>query len=49
MNYFASTPGDRLAAAHEHFASSGMNAEKIILIAVIACVAGVLVYFAMKK
>ena len=48
MWFLASTPGDRYAAAHEHFGSAGMDIKKIILVAVLIGIVAFLVYYAMK-
>jgi len=45
----ASTPVDRYSAAHEHFGSAGLSAGKIILILVLVCALGALIYYALKN
>ena len=40
---------DRYAGAHGHFSSSGFDAKKIITLAVVVGVIGMLVFFAYKN
>jgi hypothetical protein len=49
MFFHGVSSGDRLAAAQEHFRSAGMSAGKIVLLIVLACIAGFLIYYAYRK
>ncbi|MGD9809168.1 MAG: hypothetical protein AB7E76_06260 [Deferribacterales bacterium] len=48
MDFLTVTPADRLTAAHEHFSSSGMNIQKVLVLLALAGFIAFLVYYAKK-